>query len=155
MPVNTLVGYTGRDVRLNFYASFAPKTYIEALRKVASTLNFEVLGIVSQPFAVARAHSGGENSNFSSIFIDVGGGTTDIAVVKNGNIAETQMFAFGGRAFTKELAKLTDTDFRHAEQRKIKYSNKELPKEVSRQVQSYVSYCKSLDENLKGCTRKL
>ncbi len=135
MPVNTLVGYTGRDVRLNFYASFAPKTYIEALRKVASTLNFEVLGIVSQPFAVARAHSGGENSNFSSIFIDVGGGTTDIAVVKNGNIAETQMFAFGGRAFTKELAKLTDTDFRHAEQRKIKYSNKELPKEVSRQVQ--------------------
>lgn len=45
------------------------------------------------------------------------------------------MFAFGGRVFTKELAKLTDTDFRHAEQRKIKYSNKELTKEVARQVQ--------------------
>ena len=45
MPVNTLVGYKGKDVRLNFYASFAPKTYTEALRKVASTLNLEVLEI--------------------------------------------------------------------------------------------------------------
>ncbi|HBB64851.1 MAG: cell division protein FtsA [candidate division WS6 bacterium GW2011_GWC1_33_20] len=135
MPVNTLVGYKGRDVRLNFYASFAPKTYTQALRRVASSLNFEVLGIVSQPFAIARAHSGGDHTNFSAIFIDIGGGTTDVAIVKNGNVAETQMFAFGGRVFTKELAKLTDTDFRHAEQRKIKYSEKDLPKEVLRQVQ--------------------
>lgn len=135
MPVNTLIGYKGRDVRLHFYASFAPKTYTEALRKVANTLNLGVLSIVSQPFAVARAHSGVENPSFSAIFIDIGGGTTDVAIVKDGNIAETQMFAFGGRVFTKELAKLTDTDFRHAEMRKIKYSNKELPKEVSRQVQ--------------------
>lgn len=135
LPVNTLVGYKGRDVRLNFYASFAPRTYTEALRKVSASLGFDVLGIVSQPFAVARGHSGGENKNFSAIFIDIGGGTTDVAVVQNGNIAETQMFAFGGRVFTKELAKLTDSDFRHAEQRKIKYSEKELPKEVSRQVQ--------------------
>ncbi len=135
MPVNTLIGYKGRDVKLNFYASFAPKTYTEALRKVANSLNFEVLGIVSQPFAVARAHSGGKNSNFSAIFLDVGGGTTDVAIVKNGNVAETQMFAFGGRVFTKELARLTDADFRHAEQRKIKYSNKELPKEIMRVVQ--------------------
>ncbi len=135
MPVNTLIGYKGRDVKLNFYASFAPKTYTEALRKVAQSLNFDVLGIVSQPFAVARAHSGGRNTNFSAIFIDVGGGTTDVAVVKNGNVGETQMFAFGGRVFTKELARLTDSDYRHAEQRKIKYSEKELPKEIMRQVQ--------------------
>ena len=135
MPVNTLIGYKGRDVKLNFYASFAPKTYTEALRKVAQSLTFEVLGIVSQPFAVARAHSGGRNTNFSAIFIDVGGGTTDVAVVKNGTVAETQMFAFGGRVFTKELARLTDSDYRHAEQRKIKYSEKELPKEIMRQVQ--------------------
>ena len=135
MPVNSLVGYKGRDVKLNFYASFAPKTYIEALRKVATGLNLEVMGIVSQPFAVARAHAGGEHTDFSAIFVDIGGGTTDIAVVQNGNISETQMFAFGGRVFTKELAKLTNSDIRHAEHRKIKYSQKDLPKEVSRKVQ--------------------
>jgi cell division protein FtsA len=135
MPVNSLVGYKGKDVKLNFYASFAPKTYVSALKRVAQNLNLEVLGIVSQPFAVARAHARGNNNDFSAIFVDIGGGTTDIAVVQNGNVSETQMFAFGGRVFTKELASLTDSDIRHAEDRKIKYSKKELPKEVSRKVQ--------------------
>ena len=81
MPVESLVGYKGRDVKLNFYASFAPKTYVEALKKVAQELGLTVLGIVSQPFAVARAFNGSSSKDFSAIFIDIGGGTSDIAVV--------------------------------------------------------------------------
>lgn len=138
MPVDSLIGYKGRDVKLNYYASFAPKTYTEALKKVASELNMNVLGIVSQPFSVARAFSGSSNRDFSGIFIDVGGGTTDIAVVEKGNVLETKMFAFGGRTFTKEIAKALDLDYRIAEQRKIKYAQKELTKELSRDVQKVV-----------------
>ncbi len=135
MPVDSLVGYKGKDVRLNFYASFAPRTYTEALKRVASELEIEVLGIVSQPFAVARAFSGSRNRDFSGIFIDIGGGTTDIAIVEKGNIVETKMFAFGGRTFTKEISKILDLEYRYAEQRKIKYSQKELNKELAREVQ--------------------
>jgi cell division protein FtsA len=135
MPVDTLVGYKGRDVKLNFYASFAPRTYVEALRKIAQDLKLEILGIVSQPFAVARAFSGSSNKDFSAIFLDIGGGTTDMAVVEKGNIIETKMFAFGGRVFTKEIGKILSLDYRYAEQRKIKYSEKELTKELSRDIQ--------------------
>lgn len=138
MPVDSLVGYKGRDVRLHFYASFAPRTYTEALKKVASEIQLNVLGIVSQPFAVARAYSGSSNRDFSAIFIDIGGGTTDIAVVEKGNVVETKMFAFGGRTFTKEIAKMLDLEYRYAEQRKIKYSQKTLNKELSRDVQKIV-----------------
>ncbi len=138
MPVDSLVGYKGRDVRLHFYASFAPKTYTEALKKVASEIQLNVLGIVSQPFAVARAYSGSSNRDFSAIFIDIGGGTTDIAVVEKGNVVETKMFAFGGRTFTKEIAKMLDLEYRYAEQRKIKYSQKTLNRELSRDVQKIV-----------------
>ncbi|MHC1716581.1 MAG: cell division FtsA domain-containing protein [Candidatus Dojkabacteria bacterium] len=138
MPVDSLIGYKGRDVKLNYYASFAPKTYVEALKKVASELDMNVLGIVSQPFSVARAYAGSSNKDFSAIFIDVGGGTTDIAVVEKGNILETKMFAFGGRTFTKEIAKALELDYRIAEQRKIKYSKKELSKDLSRDVQKIV-----------------
>lgn len=134
MPVQSLVGYTGKDVRINLYASFGPKTYVNALKKVANSLNMDLLGIVAQPFAVARAYSGSSNQDFSGIFIDIGGGTTDIAVVENGNVLQTQMFAFGGRVFTKEIAKTFNLDFRYAEQRKIKYSNEELSKDVSEKV---------------------
>ncbi len=151
MPVDSLIGYKGKDVKLIYYASFAPKTYVESLRKVASELDLNVLGIVSQPFAVARAFSGSSNRDFSAIFIDIGGGTTDIAVVEKGNVIETKMFAFGGRSVTKEIAKVLNLEYRVAEQRKIKYSNKELNKELSREVQKIVyPVCKTLDENIKN-----
>ncbi len=138
MPVDSLVGYKGKDVKLNFYASFAPRTYIEALRKVAQSLNLNILGIVSQPFAVARAFEGSSNKDFSAIFLDIGGGTTDIAVVERGNILETKMFAFGGRTFTKEISKTLDLEYRYAEQRKLKYTGKELSKDLSHDVQKVV-----------------
>ena len=138
MPVDSLIGYKGRNVRLHFYASFAPKTYTEALKKVASELKMDVLGIVSQPFAVARAYAGSSNRDFSAIFIDIGGGTTDIAIVEKGNVVETKMFAFGGRSFTKEISKILDLEYRFAEQRKIKYSEKKLNKELARDVQKVV-----------------
>jgi len=138
MPVDSLVGYKGKDVKLNYYASFAPKTYVESLRKVAAELELNVLGIVSQPFAVARAFAGSSNRDFSAIFIDIGGGTTDIAVVEKGNVIETKMFAFGGRTFTKEIAKVLNLEYRVAEQRKIKYAKKDLNKELAREVQKIV-----------------
>ena len=71
MPVDSLVGYKGKDVKLHYYASFAPKTYVESLRKVASNLELNVIGIVSQPFAVARAFTGSSNRDFSAIFMDI------------------------------------------------------------------------------------
>ena len=138
MPVDSLVGYKGKDVKLNYYASFAPKTYVESLRSLARELELNVLGIVSQPFAVARAFAGSSNRDFSAIFIDVGGGTTDIAIVEKGNVIETKMFAFGGRTFTKEISKILNLEYRVAEQRKIKYAKKDLNKELSREVQKIV-----------------
>lgn len=136
MSVDTLVGFRGREVKLYFYASFAPKTYTSALENVSKSLSLNLLGIVSQPFAVARAFKGARNKEFSGIFIDIGGGTTDVAVVQRGSVVDTQMFAFGGRVFTKQLAKVLNLDYRHAEQRKIKYSEKKLEPKFEKQVKS-------------------
>lgn len=136
MSVDTLVGFTGKQVRLNFYASFAPKTYLEALRKVATSLELDTLGIVSQPFAMARVMQGATEKHFSGLFVDVGGGTTDVALVQKGNVADTQIFSFGGRVFTKRIAKEMNLDYRHAEARKIKYSNGELDSKLATKVRS-------------------
>jgi len=156
MPVNSLIGYTGKDVKLHFYASFAPKTYVESLKKVAETLQLKLLGIVSQPFSVARAFSGSSDSDFNAIFIDIGGGTTDVAVVERGNVTETKMFGFGGRVFTKEISKLLDIEYRYAEQRKIKYSEKELTPEMSKKIQTICYntaklWMKTLKAALESC----
>lgn len=134
MSVDSLVGFRGRDVKLYFYASFAPKTYTSALGNVAKSLSLNMLGIVSQPFAVARAFKGARNKDFSAIFVDIGGGTTDVAVVQKGSVVDTQMFAFGGRIFTKQIAKTLNLDYRHAELRKIKYAEDELEKKLEKEV---------------------
>lgn len=138
IPVDSLVGFKGRSVKLYFYASFAPRTYMEALKSISKSLNLELLGIVSQPFAVARAFGGARNKDFSGIFIDIGGGTTDIAIVEKGCVTDTQMYAFGGRVFTKEIARQLNLDYRHAEYRKIKYSYGDLEKTLSNKVKKIV-----------------
>jgi len=134
MSVDSLVGFRGKSIKLYFYASFAPKTYLDSLNKVAQSLGLEMLGVVSQPFAIAQAYSGARNKDFSGIFVDIGGGTTDVAVVHKGSTLDTQMFAFGGRVFTKEISKAMNLDYRHAEARKLKYSNKSLEPKLQADV---------------------
>lgn len=134
MSVDSLVGFRGKDVKLYFYASFAPKTYTSALQNVAKSLSLNLLGIVSQPFAVARAFRGARSKDFSGIFVDIGGGTSDVAVVQRGSVVDTQMYAFGGRVFTKQLAKALNLDYRHAELRKVKYAEGELDDKLGKQV---------------------
>jgi len=138
MNVDSLIGLRGKNIKLYFYASFAPKTYTTSLRNVTKSLGMETLGIVSQPFAIARAFVGAKDKNFSGIFVDIGGGTTDIAIVENGSVSDTQMFAFGGRVFTKMIARNLNLDYRHAESRKIKYSKKDLDSKLEKQIKKIV-----------------
>ena len=134
--VDSLVGYRGKEVKIHFYASFAPKTYTSALRSVTKNLHLNLVGVVSQPFSVARGFAGSTEKDFSGIFIDIGGGTTDIAIVDKGSVIDTQMFAFGGRVFTKELATELNIDYRHAEQRKVKYTENELNDRIKKQMKN-------------------
>ncbi|MBI2285629.1 cell division FtsA domain-containing protein, partial [Candidatus Saccharibacteria bacterium] len=55
--------------------------------------------------------------------MDVGGGTTDIAVVNEGGVEGTKMFGIGGRAFTQAIARELDTDFNKAESLKVGLSS--------------------------------
>ena len=51
--------------------------------------------------------------------MDIGGGTTDVALVRHGGIAGTKMLALGGRAFTKGLAERFALSFSRAEALKL------------------------------------
>ena len=148
MPVDSLIGFTGDKVRLHFYASFAPRTYVESLRKVATELGLEHMGIVSLPFAMARVKEGSLEKNFNGIFVDIGGGTTDVALVEKGSVADTQIYAFGGRIISKRIANEMNLDYRHAEERKIRYSNGELDTKISSKVRTLIG--KDLEVWVKG-----
>jgi cell division protein FtsA len=121
-PVTNPVGFRGRHVRISIFNAFAPLVHLGALQTVASQLDLELLAIVAEPYAVARCLGGDQVQQAGALFIDVGGGTTDVALVRQGGVEGTHMFALGGRAFTKSLADRLDLPFARAEELKIDYS---------------------------------
>ena len=121
--VTNPIGFQGKDVSISVFNAFAPLVHISSLETIADELDLNLLGITAEPYAVARAVAGGEATEFSAIFIDVGGGTTDIAVVRSGGVDGTKMFALGGRAFTKRIAEQMDLPFAAAEELKINYAH--------------------------------
>jgi len=134
VKVDSIVGLSAEVIVLNLYASFAPKSYVAKLREISEALDLEIASIVTQPFAVSRSFAGSWDAQFSGIFIDVGGGTTDVALVQNGDTIQTQMYAFGGRAFTKKIAQSMDVSYTIAEGRKVKYATGDLPQDLRDEV---------------------
>src|SRR6186713_2302908 len=74
--VTNPVGFQGRHVRVGVFNAFAPLIHLGALQSVASQLDLELIGIVAEPFAVARSLDGESLRQAGALFIDVGGGTT-------------------------------------------------------------------------------
>jgi len=132
--VTNPLGFQGKEVEVGIFNAFAPIVHLGALESVASSLDLDLLSIAAEPYAVARSVGLEEKPDFSAIFIDVGGGTTDIAVVRNGGVEGTKMFALGGRAFTRRIAENKGISFDEAEELKIKYSKNELPSKLNAEI---------------------
>ena len=116
------VGFQGRHVRISIFNAFAPLVHLGALQSVASRLDLELLEVIAEPYAVARVLGAEQIHQSGALFIDVGGGTTDVALVRQGGIEGTRMFALGGRAFTKSIADRLELPFPRAEAMKVDYA---------------------------------
>jgi cell division protein FtsA len=137
--VTNPIGFQGKDVSIQLFNAFAPMVHLGALQSVAADLDLNLINIAAEPFAVAKSVGGQDSGEFSAIFIDIGGGTTDIALVNNGGVEGTKMFAIGGRAFTKRIAQVANTSFEKAEEMKISYSAGKLGPRAQKVVEEAVN----------------
>jgi cell division protein FtsA len=127
-PVTNPIGFQGRDVVVQLYTAFAPMIHIGALEKTAQELDLDLLAVAAEPFAVARAVIGNNpNQNLSAILMDVGGGTTDMAVINEGGVQGTKMFGIGGRAYTRAVERDLGVNFEQAEDLKVGLSTNKIP----------------------------
>lgn len=132
--VTNPLGFQGKDVTIGVFNAYAPLIHLGALQTIANELGLDLLSVAAEPYAVARSVGIEDAPEFSGIFIDIGGGTTDIAVVNKGGIEGTKMFALGGRSFTKRVAHDLGKDFDEAERLKLKYSEKQLPEDLMKKI---------------------
>jgi len=144
-------------VTISIFNAFAPLVHLGALQSVASQLDLELLEVVAEPYAVARVLGVDQIYQTGAIFIDVGGGTTDVALVRQGGIEGTRMFALGGRAFTKSLADRLDLPFPRAEALKVDYARglrvpdrKEVAAVVADDVRVWAAGVELVTEELSG-----
>jgi len=125
--VTNPVGFQGKEVTVQLYTAFAPLIHIGALEQVASQLDMDLLAVAAEPFAVARSIVGNADSSASAILMDVGGGTTDIAVLQEGGVQGTKMFGIGGRAFTRSIERDMGVTFDAAEAMKLSLAKGATP----------------------------
>lgn len=129
--VSNPIGFQGRDVAIQIYTACAPMVHIGALERVAEELNLDLIAVSAEPFAVSRSVIGNDSaSHFTSILIDVGGGTTDIAVVNDGGVEGTKMFGIGGRSFTKTISNDLNLSYKEAETLKVNLNDERIKKDI-------------------------
>lgn len=147
--VSNPIGFQGRDVAVQIYTAFAPMVHIGALERVADELALELVAVAAEPFAVSRSVLGTDaSSNFTAILADVGGGTTDIAVVNDGGVEGTKMFGIGGRSFTRTIASEMDLSYADAEKLKVNLDNDQIKASIKKQAETAID--KTLEVWLAG-----
>ena len=138
--ISNPIGFKGTDVVIQFFTAFAPLIHVAAIEKVCAELNLDLLTVAVEPFAVCRACLGDDlDSSFSGIVMDIGGGTTDVAVVEDGGVEGTKMFSIGGRSFTHQIAEAMGVDFDTAERYKLDYDSGKLDDRVKSKLETAIS----------------
>jgi len=147
--ISNPLGFQGKDVAVQIYTAFAPMVHIGALERVAEELALELVAVAAEPFAVSRALLGNDaSSNFTAILIDVGGGTSDLAVVNDGGVEGTKMFGIGGRSFTRTIASEMDLSYKDAEKLKVNIDSSQIKASVAKEANAAID--KTLDVWLSG-----
>jgi cell division protein FtsA len=126
------LGFQGKEMFISIFNIYAPLIHLSALQRISEILDLNLLSIVAEPYAVARATN--IKPDKGAIFIDVGGGTTDIALIRRLGLEETKSLALAGRAFTKRIAESLNIDYNKAEDLKTRYGQKDLSLSIQKKI---------------------
>jgi cell division protein FtsA len=115
------IGMIGVRLEVETYILTAQSTVLRNVEKTFERAEINPLKIFFQPIAASIAVLEEEEMNQGVALVDIGKGTTDIAVWYEGNLVHTASMALGGDYITSDIAHLLRTPKSYAEELKIKY----------------------------------
>ena len=113
------VGMAGARLNVNTFIITGTVTSIQNLLKCCQGAGLEVKDIILQPLASAEAALTQQERESGIVLIDIGGGTTDIAVYRNNWLRHTAIYGIGGYHFTNDLSVGMKLSFQEAERIKM------------------------------------
>lgn len=120
------IGHKGHKVKLDILATFLPQIVIDSLYAVTSKLNLEVRYMTLEPIAAIEVAIP-ENARLLNLaLVDIGAGTSDVAITKDGTVVAYGMTSCAGDYITEEIAKSYLLDFDTAENLKINLSKENI-----------------------------
>ncbi|MBL8919677.1 MAG: cell division protein FtsA [Myxococcaceae bacterium] len=115
------LGMTGARLEARVHIVTGAVTSAQNIVKCANRGGLNVADIVLQPLASSEAVLTDEEKELGVCLVDIGGGTTDIAVFQNGSIVHTAVIALGGNNLTNDIAMGLRTPMEQAERIKQKH----------------------------------
>ena len=111
----SLEAHRGEKASVELIATFLPNVVVEGLYSVVDMCSLEVASLTLEPIAAMNAIIPRELRLINIALVDIGAGTSDIAVSKDGSIVSYAMATIAGDEITEEIIKTYFVDFDTAE----------------------------------------
>jgi len=121
--VKSPIGMCGRRLEANFHIVIGQVAAAKNIEKCIRKAHLTVKDMILEPLASSDAVLTEDEKEAGVVLVDIGGGTTDVAVYYDNIIRHTAVIPFGGNVVTKDIKEGCAILQRHAEQLKIQYGS--------------------------------
>ena len=104
-----------------------PRTILHNLRKTVERVGVQVENVIISPLAIVNSVLNEGEREFGATVIDMGGGQTTVATIRNQELQFTNIYQEGGDYVTKDISKVLKTSQRIAESLKLNYGEAYVP----------------------------
>jgi len=108
-------GMLGNLLEVDVHLVCGRRNDIANIERAAQAAGFKIEGVVLQPIASSMSVLSEAEMEAGVAMVDIGGGTTDVAVYKDGQIIHSKIVLIGGDLITKDIASYFAAPFEHAE----------------------------------------
>lgn len=117
------IGMHGKRLEANFHVVVGQITSIQNIVKCIREAGLEMEALTLEPLASAEAVLTPDEKEAGVAIVDIGGGTTDIAIFKDNIIRHTCVIPYGGAIVTEDIKEGCSILEKHAEQLKVKFGS--------------------------------
>lgn len=122
-PMSTLLHHNGARAEVDVVATFLPGEVVESLYAAMHTAGLQVSSMTLEPIAAMNAAIPADIRLLNLALVDIGAGTSDIAICRDGGVVGYTMVTVAGDEVTEEIMRTCLVDFQTAEQMKRDLEN--------------------------------
>ena len=118
VQLKTLVGQRGKAAKATVIATFLPRQVIDSMQSALHEARLDMRALTLEPIAAINVLIPPTMRHLNLVLVDIGAGTSDVAITKNGSVIAYGMVPLAGDEITEAISQKYLLDFNVAEQAK-------------------------------------